>query len=320
MTNFSPPIGPADLGNIPPLTGRLADEAAANYRRRLRLTSLVARRSGRLEVAGRGEMTLEHEVAGDGVAEAPEFNLESAPLLITHADTKRPKPGGGPNDWEWVPRAEIDRDPYILNAAARRVGELVEKTFCNLVLTAPGAVRVPNTVPLETFTPADHDRPERRFSRDGLYELVTGAMRIAARDRGFYGPFAVVHGGWWDEAFDQDFPPSLSEDPIPVRHAVRNFNVDPAHPDDVLFPEVRRADFFPPDALVLVQLTPDVVRVIEGLSFRVVPWEVGYKALTITVGQVRRNHDGDSGIIIVRGDAGAGTGAECDVPVVRGVA
>ena len=68
---------------------------------------------------------------------------------------------------------------------------------------------------------------------------------------------------------------------------------------------VRRLDFFTPSTpfqLLLVQMTPDVARAVNGMDITTVQWEskggmqLNFKVMCIQVPQLRADYSGDCGI------------------------
>jgi hypothetical protein len=66
---------------------------------------------------------------------------------------------------------------------------------------------------------------------------------------------------------------------------------------------VQPCDFMPANTVVLVQLTPDVIRMVEGMPLQNLQWKtegdlvLNMKVMQILVPQVRADQDGNCGVI-----------------------
>lgn len=117
------------------------------------------------------------------------------------------------------------------------------------------------------------------------------AMKQALIDAKFFGPYALYIPTAYETPLDEDFSTAKGSDTIRER-ILRVTSID----------SVMVIDQMTANNVILVQLTEDVVRVIEGLPLTNVEWSspgnmiFHFKIMTITVPQIRADQEGNSGI------------------------
>jgi len=266
------------------------------------------------------KMVLEHETMSDpgeamvdmdgltqGRTDAPKFQLEGLPLPITHSDF-----------WFSQRRLAVSRntgtplDTTMGEAAGRRVAEMIEKTLIGIEtgisygadnygqVSDGGSSTVPK---IWGYT----NHPDRVTKVDlttplGTNPSATVADVLAMRDllsaQKFYGPFMLYHSADWDQFMDNDYyilqtqgaaaPSGTLRQRL---QAIEGIN------------GVRRLDFFSDTfSLLMIQMTADVARAINGMPITTVQWEsvggmqLNFKVMAIQVPQIRSDYDGNSGI------------------------
>lgn len=257
---------------------------------------------------GMSKMLLEHETMSDpgsaqvdmdglteGRNDAPQFKLEGLPLPITHS-----------NFWFSSRRLAVSRnggtplDTAMAEAAGRRVAEQIEKTTIGVVTgltygTAADYGRAPTVFGYTNFpdrvTKTNMTAPDGTNGPSVLSSWL--ALRDLMYDANFYGPFMVYTSNDWDQYLDNLFSttePSAGT----LRSRLQQISG---------IQGIRRLDYLTDTFTVLmVQMTPDVARAVNGLDITTVQWEsmggmrVNFKVMAINVPQLRADYSGNCGI------------------------
>ena len=280
-------------------------------RQRLRAWSDMASANSFGGFDGMSKMVLEHErmtdvgeamVDMEGISEGnddtPHFQLEGLPLPITHSSftfSKRrlavSRNGG------------IPLDATMAEMAGRRVAEKIEKTLIGVDagINYGDATRYDNAPKVYGYT----NHPDRITSAGGITTPTSTnssttlaevlAMRDLATAQNFFGPFMLYHTSDWDQFMDTDYGKTAG---IPGANAAYGFAPSQTLRQRLQGIEgiqgVRRLDFWTDTtALLLVQMTSDVVRAVNGMSITTVQWEtkggmqLNFKVMAIMVPQIR---------------------------------
>lgn len=303
-------------------------------RSRLRAWSDLAASASYGGFNGMGKMVLEYETTSDpgeaivdmngltpGRNDLPQYQLEGLPLAITHMDW-----------WMDSRRLAISRnsgmplDTRMGETSARRVGEQVEKTTIGVntgVTYGPGVNTPPTgrTVAVYGYT----NFPNRlTYSNNtaptevGWTASKTLADVLAMRDKllagKFYGPYMLYHSNDWDKYMDNDYiltggnvaTQTLRnrlrsiEDIRDVRRLDFLFASAPAAATNAFGPAAY--DTLYPFTLLMVQMTSDVARAVNGMDITTVQWEtkggmqLNFKAMCIQVPQIFADFYGNCGI------------------------
>ncbi len=118
------------------------------------------------------------------------------------------------------------------------------------------------------------------------------AMIEQARGAYHYGPYVLYTGVGWDRYLDADYSSSKGDNTL--RDRVRKI-------EDIQ--DVKRLDYLTGYQVVLVQMTPDVIREVIGMEMTTVQWpsEGGlfqnFKVMAILVPQLRVDQNGNGGIV-----------------------
>lgn len=231
------------------------------------------------------EQSLE-EVQISSAAPAPVYHLVGLPLPITN------------HSWKSKSYTEI-QSSYQPGASGRRVGELIEKTVLGVVpdscvyglMNHPGRSTI-NITDTESLV-------------DQIYKAIT-----ILENKKFLGPYFVFHGNRFDASLDSDYV--LRGDPqrtdygqtITQRDAIRRITRkrkkgdSTEHQEDVVI-DCKRMDHAY-NNIVVVQATPDVIRIVIGLDITTVRWEDGYSTWAIVVPNIRADYNGNVGIAHLR--------------------
>ncbi len=256
-----------------------------------------------------GEAMVDMDGLSEGRNDAPKFQLEGLPLPITHADF-----------WFSSRRLAASRnsgtplDTTMAEAAGRRVAEMIEKTLIGMEvgITYGGGSATP------TYGRASTVFGYTNFTSRLTYTSVTTptgsnpeatvnnvlAMRDLLYAGKFYGPFMLYHTNDWDRWLDNDYFRSGGTS------VTRTLRERLASIEGIS--GVRRLDFWTgmnsgltatlPYQLLLVQMTSDVARAVNGMDITTVQWEsiggmrLNFKVMAIQVPQLRADFNGNCGI------------------------
>ena len=258
---------------------------------------------------GMSKMILEHEamtdpgdaiVDMDGITEGrtdnPKFQLEGLPLPIIHSDF-----------WFTSRRLAVSRnsgtplDSTMAEAAGRRVAEMIEKItigVTDLSAFVGGADPAPygQTPGIYGYTTHPLRIQTTMTTPTGTNPNVILADVLAMRDlayaQNFYGPFMLYHSNDWDAYLDNDYYVTSGTPSVTLRNRLRMIEG---------INDVRRLDFFNDTlTMLLVQMTGDVCRAVNGMDIRTVQWpsvggmRLNFKVMCINVPQIRGSYVGQS--------------------------
>lgn len=243
---------------------------------------------------------LEHEVMNDpgealvdmdGLSEGrgfqPTFGLQGTPLPLVHSSfflssrflaSSRSK--GQPAD---TVRAEV---------SGRRVGEMIERMTIGTADAFQYGVNTEYEATAKVYGYITH--PDRITKTDltastsfagATFVNEVIAMRELAYASNFFGPFICYVSTAYDAKLDQDYIPTGGDSTMgTVRQRVRLI-------DGIT--DVRRLDYLGGDVVLLVQMTEDVCRAVNGMEIMTVQWEtkggmqLNFKVMGIQVPQIR---------------------------------
>jgi hypothetical protein len=261
---------------------------------------------------GMSSMILEHETMSDpgeafvdfdamteGNRDAPLFQLEGLPLPIIHSPF-----------WFSSRRLMISRklgtplDTAMGEAAGRRVAEEIEKMTIGSIAgpsLSPGNVSDYGSTPrVYGYT----NFPDRVTKTDVTAPTASGwtpeqavddilDMINSLNNNKFYGPFKCYHSTDWSQYMDKDYSDAKGDNTLRDRIGAI---------DQIDGPPVRLDFLEDTFTLLLVQMTPDVARAVNGMEIRTVQWQsmggmrLNFKVMAIQVPQLRSDFDGNTGI------------------------
>lgn len=258
---------------------------------------------------GMAKMILEHETMSDpgeavvdmdaltpGRTDSPKFQLEGLPLPITHSDF-----------WFSSRRLAVSRntgtplDTTMAEAAGRRVAEQIEKTLIGTITgvtygAAANYSRNPTVYGYLNFpqriTKTNVTTPDGTNGATTVDDVL--AMIQLANDANYYGPFMLYHSPDWNKYMDDDY---RAQDSRTLRTRLREIEG---------ITDVRSLDFLAGQTftLILVQMTSEVARAVNGMEITTVQWEtmggmrVNFKVMCIKVPQLRADYNGNTGLVI----------------------
>lgn len=272
---------------------------------RLRAVSAIRKAGCEMVIAnGMSKTQLDTEVQSDvseatesmdglreSTADRPYYGLGSLPLPITHKDfylnarqLSASRNGGSPLD---TATAEL---------AARRVAERIEQVTLG---TATGMTFGGNggtIYGLTNFT--------SRLLKTLTAPTATGwvgktlitevlAMILQAKNAYHFGPYILFTSLDWDPYLDDDYKATTVQ-PITLRERLKKIG-------DIK--DVVTLDYLPSKTMILLQLTPEVIRMVVGMDLVTVQWEshggmrINFKVMGIIVPQVRADANNNTGIV-----------------------
>ncbi len=270
----------------------------------------------------------------EGRTDSPLFQLQGVPLPITHSDFWYSARRLAVSRNSGTPL-----DTTMGEAAGRRVAESVEKTLIGVntgvtyggnstqvggygrASTVYGYLNFPSRL---TFTGAYRPTGNGRSGSgwvpgDTLKDVL--AMRDQLYLNKFTGPFMLYHSNDWDQYLDNDYFITSSAGNIPIstntlRERLKSIEgITDCRRLDFLFanitanPPVGRGPGLEgitsanPFTMILVQMTPDVCRAVNGMDITTVQWEtvggmqLNFKVMCISVPQLRADYYGDCGLL-----------------------
>jgi hypothetical protein len=270
-----------------------------------------------------GEAIVDMDGLTEGRTDSPKFQLEGLPLPITHSDF-----------YFSSRRLAVSRntgtplDTTMAEGAGRRVAELIEKTVLGVETgityggnstQVGGYGRTPSVYGYTNFpqrlTVTGLYRPTG-LGRSGTGWVAADTLKDILRMRDllyankFYGPFMIYHSNDWDQYMDNDY--ILSGGNVATQTLRERLKAI----DNIT--DVRRLDFLSstataagdparitttfPFTFIVVQMTADVCRAVNGMDITTVQWEsvggmrLNFKVMCIQVPQLRADFNGNTGI------------------------
>jgi uncharacterized linocin/CFP29 family protein len=252
---------------------------------------------------GLGTTVLEYEDIGDieaaqvsmdavtrGRRDRPEFDINYLPLPIIHSDfyinirvLNASRTTGQPLD---TTMAEL---------AARKVAEKAEE---HLFLGADTFIYGGGIIyGYEDFPSANTITLSVNWDASAKTgEQIVGEvrdMKQASIDDRYYGPWVLYIPTSYETVMDDDY---VSGYPKTIRERI--LEIDGIQ-------DVKVVDSLSDDHVILVQMTSNVVRLVQGLGITTVEWDTeggmvsNYKVMTIMVPQLRADQNGRTGIVVL---------------------
>ena len=231
-------------------------------------------------------------VSMDGLRQSerdrPVFELTNLPLPIIHKDfdfsarqVQTSRNGGSPID---TTTAEL---------AGRRVAEMAEQLLIGSAGsyaygggTLYGYTNYTGRITRTITSPAAGGWTGASALADVL------AMRQDSIDEYHYGPWMLYCSPNWGIYMDNDYSTAKGDNTLRDRlKAIEGIQ------------DVRTLDYLTGYDLVLVQMTPDVARMVIGMDITTLQWEtkggmqLNFKVMAIMVPQIREDQNGNTGIV-----------------------
>lgn len=223
-----------------------------------------------------------------GERDRPEYDLAFLPLPIIHKDfsfTAREiaesRSGGQP------------LDTTMASMAAMKVTELVEQYLFKGSSTftyGGGTIYGYEDAPQRT-TRAIGTSWASETAANILADVIN--MKQDAIDDRHYGPFILYVPTAYETVLDKDYDVSGSS-LLTIRERILRL---------ASITDIKVSDQLSADNVILVQMTPDVVRLVEGMPITTVQWDsdggmkLNFKVMTIQVPQIRNDQQLRSGVV-----------------------
>lgn len=245
-----------------------------------------------------GEAIVDMDGLSEGRADSPIFQLEGMPLPITHCDF-----------WFSARRLAMSRnsgqglDVTMAEMAGRRVAEQIEQTLIGTVTGTTygtstdygrtsavyGYTNFPGRITKTDLTAPTGSNPEAV-----LQDVLE--MRDQLYTNRHYGPYVLYHSTGYDIYLDNDyFRTGGTSINLSLRQRLEAVDGVSA---------VRRLDYLDTGfVLIMVQMSPDVVRAVNGMDITTVQWEskggmqLNFKVMAIQVPQIREDFNGRCGVL-----------------------
>ena len=282
---------------------KILDDAVVKAAKQ-RLRAVADLRSANLTFGianGMGKTVLETEtqsdineavISMDGLRESqhdrPEFNLVNLPLPIIHKDfhfsarqLSASRNGGSPLD---TTTAEL---------SARRVAEQAEQLLLGVSSsytygggTIYGYKNFPNRLTKTLTAPTASGWTPATLVQEVL------EMRLQSQQAFHYGPWKLYNSPNWDVYMDDDY--SSAKGDLTLRDRLEKIGG---------ISSVDTSDYLTSFDLIMVQMTSDVVREVQGMPLTTVQWEskgglqLNFKVMMISVPQLRSDFNDNTGIV-----------------------
>lgn len=249
-----------------------------------------------------GEAVVDMDGLTDGRNDGPLFKLRSVPLPITHSDFWMSSRQLATSRNKGMPLSTT-----MPEFAARRVAERIEKQVIGMlpgmefgtVSTGPvahdgqskiyGWMDYPPAIDYVGLSTPTGSNP------DAILADVLG-MRDELYDNDYFGPFMVYTSKDWDRYLDNDYYVSAT--------GMGGKTLRQRLKDIEGIQDVRRLDFFTtPFTMIMIQMTSDVVRAINGMDVTTVQWEthggmrLNFKVMAIQLSLNQSDFNGKCGIL-----------------------
>jgi len=249
-------------------------------------------------VTDAGDAKVDMDTMSNDLNDAPLVTSDILPLPITHAGFTLSQRRLAVSRNTGMPL-----DTTMAEQAGRRVAETIEKMTIGITdysgLTIGGSSTFTNrgiygfrTQP-DRITKTDVTASASFVPSTFLSEVL--AMKELARAQKFFGPFNLYYSTTWDQYLDRDYYMQSSAVGITdvsktVRQRIEMING---------INKIQMLDFFTStDELVLVQMTSDTVRAVDGMDFTTVQWEdqgsarISFRVMAIKVPDLRSQYIG----------------------------
>lgn len=198
-------------------------------------------------------------------------------------------------------------DTSLIEACTRAVNEAIEDAAINGATTldgqalvdsgysAPGLLNAPNANTYTIATRWDDATTTANMTIGGKIFVDVEAMIAKLQGDLKFGPYNLYVGTTYGNALDGDFKANGDGS---IRERLQKITAG-GRPI-----RTRTADFMPATTVALVQMTSDVVEVINGQPPTVIPWTsldgftIHNLVMAIMVPRVRSDYNGNSGIVI----------------------
>lgn len=232
---------------------------------------------------GGAQRTMSPRARGEN--QLPERRIKRVPVFLTTDDFS-----AGIRTYLMSQRIGTPIDTTLVESATRRVNEGIEDAMINGGITvdgysSPGILNAPNantytlTVTWATATGAQ------------IFTDVEAMITKLQTDKR-YGPYHLFVGTTYSNALDADFKANGDKT---IRQ--RLLEIEPLK-------KITTADMLPANTVVLLEMSSDVVDMVDGQAPTVIPWrsvdgfQLFWMVMAIMIPRVKDDYDGNSGICV----------------------
>jgi len=235
-----------------------------------------------------GEAIVSMDGIGRGQNDAPTYDTKYLPIPILHSDYQISERVLAASRLMGNPIDTTDAEN-----ASRNVAEKLEKMLFTDILYKFGGgaiysyVNFPHRGEMTLTMGWDESGKTGKMIVDEVL-----AMKQMSMDAKHYGPWMIYIPSAYETKLDEDYSDSKGEKTIRDRiMAIANIK------------GIKVVDFLAADTVLLVQMTSDVVRLVDGLPIQNIQWKSegnlvnNYKVMTIQVPQIRADQNNRTGIV-----------------------
>lgn len=235
-----------------------------------------------------GEAIISMDGVRQSYSDQPLFDLRALPLPIIHSDFSF-----NARQLMASRNGTTPLDTTGAEAAARRVAEQVERLTLGMLAsyafgggTIYGLANFPGRMTKAMTTPTGSNQATV------VSEIL--AMRQQSIAANHFGPWVILNSPNWDQWLDTDYSASKGDNTL--RDRIKKIS---GITDVITCDFLGVANY----QMIMLQLTSDVIRMVNGLDFSTVQWEskgglqVNFKVMTIQVPQLRSDYNSTTGVV-----------------------
>jgi len=222
-----------------------------------------------------------------GQRDRPEFDINYLPLPIIHKDFSF-----SAREIQASRNGNMPLDTTMAELAARKVAEKIEELLfvgSGSYTFGGGTIHGYTTHSSRNTGSLNGNWDDSATSADNILDDVLSMKQALINDR-CYGPYMLYIPTNFETAIEENYSDSY---PGSIRQRLMQI-------DNLL--GIKVADKLTADNVVMVQMTSDVVRMVNGLEIQTLEWEeeggldLKFKVMAIKVPQIRADQDGRCGV------------------------
>jgi len=238
---------------------------------------------------------LEAEMTMDGISRAkgdrPVYTTNYLPLPIIHADYEL-------NARVLAASRNLGNplDTTLAERAARKVNEKLESLLFSNTTYSFGGGTIYSYLTHPKVQVADMKTAWTSATGETIVtDVITMKEKSLAKKH--FGPWVLYIPAGYEAILDEDYGEAADKNFITIRDRIKAIGG---------IQDIKVAYMLPANTVVLVEMNPEVVRLVRGLGIQNVEWQTEgnmvtkYKVLTIQVPQIRADQEGNTGIVVLK--------------------
>ncbi len=225
----------------------------------------------------------------------PDFKTRRIPVYATMEffsfnirELETSRRAGTPLDRDGIRSATLNVNEGVEDAAVNGADMVIEGNSCPGLLNAPNA----NTQAYETNTAWD----DAGKTGDEI-QIDVRAMAKKLRDEKFRGPYTLYVNNDYMDVLNKPWTDGTTTHERTVLQALEDMRYGNANL------RVRELDLLPDDRTALVQMTTDVVDIVDGdtptsVSWSLDPWNTMFAVIAAQIPRWKTNYNGESGVCL----------------------